>query len=57
MEQEPRCSLYHLDWLQMSQLTVIMRKTLAGQLIQNLTMHLWQNAPSKDRIKLRPLGS
>ena len=21
MEQEPRCSLYHLDWLQMSQLT------------------------------------
>ena len=51
MEQEQRCSLCHLDWLQMSQLTVIMRKKVARQFIQNLTMHLLQNAPSKDQIK------
>ena len=57
MEQGPCYNLCYLDWLQMSQLTMRMWKKLVGQFIQNLTMHLFQNAPSEDQIKLNLLGS
>ena len=55
MEQEMRCM--SLGLVEDESINCDNRKKLAGQFVQNLTMHLLQNAPSKNQIELSLLGS